>query len=122
MLMQTEAKAPARDTPGGLAGRSLDERSRRVPGAKSAPRSGFGRPPRSRAAREPFSAMLMQTEAKVADAKLAASRPDDPVRAGRDPVALGLDLAGELDRAAEQQQLLGQRGLAGSVASRSSPR
>ena len=36
-----------------------------------------------------------------------------PVGAGLDAVALGLDLAGELDRAAEQQQLLGQRGLAG---------
>ena len=35
-----------------------------------------------------------------------------PVGAGRDAVPLGLHLAGELDRAAEQQQLLGQRGLA----------
>ena len=44
-----------------------------------------------------------------------AARPLDrhPVRAGVAPVALGLDLAGELDGAAEQQQLLGQRGLAG---------
>ena len=45
------------------------------------------------------------------DAALALDR--HPVRAGRAAVALGLDLAGELDRAAEQQQLLGQRGLAG---------
>ena len=35
-----------------------------------------------------------------------------PVRARAPPLALGLDLAGEMDRAAEQQQLLGQRGLA----------
>ena len=35
-----------------------------------------------------------------------------PVGAGRDAVLLRLHLAGELDRAAEQQQLLGQRGLA----------
>ena len=36
-----------------------------------------------------------------------------PVGARRAAVALGLDLAGEVDGAAEQQQLLGQRGLAG---------
>jgi len=36
-----------------------------------------------------------------------------PVRAGLGAVVLGLDLAGELDGAAEQQQLLGQRRLAG---------
>ena len=36
-----------------------------------------------------------------------------PVGAGVAPLALGLDLAGEIDGAAEQQQLLGQRGLAG---------
>jgi hypothetical protein len=36
-----------------------------------------------------------------------------PVGARRPPVALGLDLAGELDRSAEQQELLGKRGLAG---------
>ena len=36
-----------------------------------------------------------------------------PVRLRGVAVALGLDLAGELDGAAEQQQLLGQRGLAG---------
>ena len=35
-----------------------------------------------------------------------------PVRAGLDAVLLGLDLAGELDGATEQQQLLGERGLA----------
>jgi hypothetical protein len=35
-----------------------------------------------------------------------------PVRAGGAPVALGLDLPGELDRPAEQQELLRQRGLA----------
>ena len=35
-----------------------------------------------------------------------------PVGPGADAVLLGLDLAGELDRAAEQQQLLGQRRLA----------
>ena len=45
------------------------------------------------------------------DAALALDR--HPVRAGRSPVALGLDLPGELDGAAEQEQLLGQRGLAG---------
>ena len=45
------------------------------------------------------------------DAALALDR--HPVRPGRPPVALGLDLAGELDGAAEQQQLLGQGGLAG---------
>ena len=36
-----------------------------------------------------------------------------PVGAGLDAVALRLDLAGELDRAPEKQELLGQRGLAG---------
>ena len=36
-----------------------------------------------------------------------------PVGARLDAVLLGLDLAGKLDRAAEQQQLFGQRGLAG---------
>ena len=36
-----------------------------------------------------------------------------PVGAGLRGVALGADLAGELNRAAEQQQLFGQRGLAG---------
>ena len=36
-----------------------------------------------------------------------------PVGTGVAPLALGLDLAGEIDRAAEQQQLFGQRGLAG---------
>ena len=36
-----------------------------------------------------------------------------PVRARAPPLALGPDLAGQMDRAAEQQQLLGQRGLAG---------
>ena len=45
------------------------------------------------------------------DAALALDR--HPVGLGRAAVALGLDVAGELDRAAEQQQLLGQRGLAG---------
>ncbi len=44
------------------------------------------------------------------DAALALDR--HPVRAGGAPVALGLDLPGELDRPAEQQELLGQRGLA----------
>ena len=36
-----------------------------------------------------------------------------PVRAHAAALAARLDLAGELDRAAEQQQLLGERGLAG---------
>src|SRR5260370_575712 len=36
-----------------------------------------------------------------------------PVGTGVAPFALGLDLAGQIDGAAEQQQLLGQRGLAG---------
>ena len=36
-----------------------------------------------------------------------------PVRAGLDTVLLGLDLAGELDRSAEKQKLLGQCRLAG---------
>ena len=45
------------------------------------------------------------------NAALALDR--HPVGAGRAAVALGLDLAGEIDGAAEQQQLLGQRGLAG---------
>jgi hypothetical protein len=36
-----------------------------------------------------------------------------PVGTGVAPLALGLDLACEIDRAAEQQELLGQRGLAG---------
>ena len=45
------------------------------------------------------------------DAALALDR--HPVGLGGAAVALGLDVAGELDRAAEQQQLLGQRGLAG---------
>ena len=36
-----------------------------------------------------------------------------PVGTGIAPLALGLDLPGEIDGAAEQQQLLGQRGLAG---------
>ncbi len=45
------------------------------------------------------------------DAALALDR--HPVGLGRAAVALGLDVAGELDGAAEQQQLLGQRGLAG---------
>jgi hypothetical protein len=45
------------------------------------------------------------------DAALSLDR--HPVRAGRAAVALGLDLAGEIDGAAEQQQLFGQRGLAG---------
>ncbi|MGY4454748.1 hypothetical protein ACVWZR_009408 [Bradyrhizobium sp. i1.3.1] len=35
-----------------------------------------------------------------------------PVRTGVAPLALGLDLAGEIDGAAEQQQFLGQRGFA----------
>ena len=35
------------------------------------------------------------------------------VRAGAPRLALGADLAGHLDRAAEEQELLGQRGLAG---------
>ena len=45
------------------------------------------------------------------DAALALDR--HPVGLGGAAVPLGLDLAGELDRAAEQQELLGQRGLAG---------
>src|SRR5205085_7968786 len=45
------------------------------------------------------------------DAALALDR--HPVGAGAPPFAARLDLAGELDRAAEQQELLGQRGLAG---------
>ena len=45
------------------------------------------------------------------DAALALDR--HPVGAGRAAVALGLDLAGKLDGAAEQQELLRQRGLAG---------
>ena len=45
------------------------------------------------------------------DAALALDR--HPVGAGAAAVALGAHLAGELDRAAEQQQLFGQRGLAG---------
>ena len=45
------------------------------------------------------------------NAALALDR--HPVGAGGAAVALGLDLAGEIDGAAEQQQLLGQRGLAG---------
>ena len=45
------------------------------------------------------------------DAALALDR--HPVRPRRTPVALGLDLAGELDGSAEQQELLGQGGLAG---------
>ena len=36
-----------------------------------------------------------------------------PVRARAPPLALGLDLARQMDGAAEQQELLGQRGLAG---------
>ena len=36
-----------------------------------------------------------------------------PVGTGIAPLALGLDLAREIDGAAEQQQFLGQRGLAG---------
>ena len=36
-----------------------------------------------------------------------------PVRTGLDAVLLGLDLAGELDRAAEQQELFGERGFTG---------
>ena len=36
-----------------------------------------------------------------------------PVGTGVAPLALGLDLAGQIDRAAEQQQFFGQRGLAG---------
>ncbi len=36
-----------------------------------------------------------------------------PVGTGVAPLALGLDLPGQIDRAAEQQELLGQRGLAG---------
>ena len=36
-----------------------------------------------------------------------------PVGTGVAPLALGLDLAGQIDRAAEQQQLFRQRGLAG---------
>ena len=45
------------------------------------------------------------------DAALPLDR--HPVGLGRAAVALGLDVAGELDGAAEQQKLLGQRGLAG---------
>ncbi len=45
------------------------------------------------------------------DAALALDR--HPVGTGPPPLAARLDLAGKLDRAAKQQQLFGQRGLAG---------
>ena len=48
--------------------------------------------------------------ARHRDAALPLDR--HPVGARAPPIAARLDLAGELDRAAEQQQLLGQRGLA----------
>ena len=47
------------------------------------------------------------------DGNAALALDRHPVRARRSPVALGLDLPGKLDGAAEQEQLLGQRGLAG---------
>ena len=58
-------------------------------------------------------AVVIEGHHRGDDRNAALALDRHPVGAGRAAVALGLDLAGEIDGAAEQQQLLGQRGLAG---------
>ena len=58
-------------------------------------------------------AVMLEAHHRRADRDAALLLDLHPVRARPAAVAARLDLAGELDRAAEQQKLLGQRGLAG---------
>ena len=58
-------------------------------------------------------AIMLEGHHRRADRDAALALDRHPVRAGAPALAAGLDLAGQLDRAAEQQQLFGQRRLAG---------
>ena len=59
------------------------------------------------------SAVMLEGHHRCDDGNAALALDRHPVRAGGAPVTLGLDLPRQHDGAAEQQQLLRQRGLAG---------